>query len=79
MTRKTTVCYTAVFEFIEEHLFQLQPHEIITDYEAGLRLAISRCWPEVTLRGCWFHYEKEMSKAQSPDKITEEKSQRKDN
>lgn len=56
MTRKTAKCYTAVFDFIETHLFKLQPNEIITDFENGMRLAIKQCWPDVTLRGCWFHF-----------------------
>lgn len=56
MTRKTSECYKAVFDFIERNLFKLQPNEIITDYENGMRKAIKECWPEVELHGCWFHY-----------------------
>ncbi|XP_031626897.1 uncharacterized protein LOC116343127 [Contarinia nasturtii] len=27
----------------------------MTDYEDGMRLAIKKKWPKVTIRGCWFH------------------------
>lgn len=56
MTRKTSECYKAVFDFIETKLFRLQPNEIITDYENGMRKAIKECWPGVALHGCWFHF-----------------------
>lgn len=55
MTRKTSECYTAIFEFIEEKLFKLKPKEFMTDYEDGMRLAIKKRWPTATIRGCWFH------------------------
>lgn len=56
MTRKTADCYRAVFNFIEEKLFKLQPTEMMTDFEAGMRQAITKNWPTVVLRGCWFHF-----------------------
>lgn len=56
MTRKTSVAYMAVFKFIEEKLFKLQPAEFMTDYEDGMRLAIRKRWGTVVIRGCWFHY-----------------------
>lgn len=56
MTRKTTECYAAVFEFIEKNIFQLEPYEFITDFEEGMRNAIREQYPNTTLRGCWFHY-----------------------
>lgn len=34
----------------------LEPDEIITDFETGLRHAIRKIFPGVRLRGCWFHY-----------------------
>lgn len=56
MSRKTTECYSAVFDFIEQRLFNLEPTEFMTDYEDGMRLAIKKKWPNVTIRGCWFHF-----------------------
>lgn len=52
MSRKTAACYTAVFKFIEKKLFQLDPKEMMTDFESGMRSAIRKYWPKVTLRGC---------------------------
>lgn len=56
MTRKTAQCYSALFDFIEERLFELKPKEFMTDFEAGMRMAIKKHWPNITLRGCWFHF-----------------------
>lgn len=56
MTSKSQQCYAALFEFIETHIFHMEPNEIITDFEDGLRNAIRNQWPEVILRGCWYHY-----------------------
>lgn len=56
MTRKTALSYQALFKYIEEKVFKLQPEEFMTDYEDGMRLAIKKSWPKVKVRGCWFHY-----------------------
>lgn len=56
MSRKTTESYLAVFKFIEQKLFKFQPTVFMSDYEDGLRKAIRECWPNVTIRGCWFHF-----------------------
>lgn len=56
MTRKSYTCYEAVFKFIENNVFKLEPNEIITDFEGGLRKAINFWYPNTTLRGCWYHY-----------------------
>lgn len=62
MTRKTSMCYLAIFEFIEEKIFKLKPAEIMTDYEDGMRLAIKKRWIGVVIRGCWFHFCRAISK-----------------
>lgn len=54
-TRKSAVSYKAIFKYIDR-IFALQPAEIITDFETGLRKAINETFPNVKLRGCWFHY-----------------------
>lgn len=56
MTSKSQECYASLFKYIEEHIFHMQPDEIITDFEDGLRSAIKNQWPNVILRGCWYHY-----------------------
>lgn len=55
-TKRTNECYEAIFKYIEKYIFQMEPDEIITDFEAGLRLAINKHFPCATLRGCWYHY-----------------------
>lgn len=62
LTRKTTESYVAVFRFIEEKLFKLEPTEFITDYEDGMRLAIRTCWPDIHIRGCWWHLKRAVHK-----------------
>lgn len=56
MTSKSQDCYTALFKYIDEVVFHMQPDEIITDFEDGLRSAIRKQWPKIILRGCWYHY-----------------------
>lgn len=60
MTNRTNECYSAVFKYIEDYIFKLEPDEIITDFEGGLRLAINKYFPQAVLRGCWFHYCKKL-------------------
>lgn len=36
----------------------MQPTEIMTDFEAGMRKAIRSVFPEAVLRGCYFHFKK---------------------
>lgn len=55
-TNRSGACYSAVFKYIEKYIFKLEPDEIITDFEAGLRKSINECYPNVVLRGCWYHY-----------------------
>lgn len=56
MTKKTTECYTAVFQYIESNVFHMEPSEIMTDFEAGMRKSIRHVYPDTILRGCCFHY-----------------------
>lgn len=56
MTRKTSLCYTEVFKYIETNVFSLEPAEIMTDFEAGMRNSIKIMYPKAKLRGCWFHF-----------------------
>lgn len=56
MSNKTTECYAAVFQFIEQEIFKLEPTEFMSDFEAGLRKAIANVYPNAKIRGCWFHY-----------------------
>lgn len=62
MTRKTADSYLALFQFIEEKLFLLQPTEFMTDFEEGMRLAIQKHWPNVRRGTCWFHFKRAVNK-----------------
>lgn len=62
MTRKTSKAYVAVFEFIEQNLFKFNPVLFMTDYEDGMRLAIRKHWPNVSIRGCWFHLKRAINR-----------------
>lgn len=62
MTRKTADAYMAVFKFIEDKLFKLNPNMIMTDYEDGLRLVIRNYWRNVVIKGCWFHLKRAIHK-----------------
>lgn len=56
MTNKRAETYQAIFKYIEENLFRLQPAEFMTDFEAGLRKALNDTYPDASLHGCWYHY-----------------------
>lgn len=56
MTDKSAASYIAVFSYIENNLFKLQPSQFMADFESGLRAAISNFYPTTQLNGCWFHY-----------------------
>lgn len=56
MTKRTSVCYQAMFKYINKNVLKLEPGEIVTDFESGLRHAIRKKFPNVRLRGCWYHY-----------------------
>lgn len=62
MSNKTSQAYTAVFKYIEEKVFNLQPAQIITDYEASLRKSAKECYPMAKIRGCWFHFDRALQK-----------------
>lgn len=56
MKGKKTSTYERLFKYIEDNVWKLQPAQFITDFESGLRKAISNHFPDVPLYGCWYHY-----------------------
>lgn len=56
MSSRKTESYEAVFKYIEDNVFKLEPSGLMTDWEAGMRKALRICFPNADLRGCWFHY-----------------------
>lgn len=62
MTRKTSVAYLSVFEYIEQNIFKLNHTIFMTDYEDGMRLAVRKYWPKVKILGCWFHLKRAVNR-----------------
>lgn len=56
MSNRTTETYTALFRYIEQNTFNLEPTRIITDFEAAMRKGVNICYNQTKLNGCWFHY-----------------------
>lgn len=56
MTKKSEAAYIAVFKYIEENIWKLQPKCFMTDYECGMRNALKIVHPKAKLSACWFHY-----------------------
>lgn len=56
MTSKRMDLYVALLQYIENKLFKLEPKQFITDWENGMRKAISTVYPNVILHGCWYHF-----------------------
>lgn len=56
MTNKRAETYEKIFEYIETHLFKLQPSQFMADFEKGIRKAIQNYFPQAALYGCWYHY-----------------------
>lgn len=48
--------YYRIFTELKSLQPGLAPISIMTDFETGLRNAFVKAFPQVTLRGCWFHF-----------------------
>lgn len=69
MDRKTTSAYVEVFKYLQKVLKNTVITKCMSDYENGLRLALRTVFPNIILRGCYFHFAKcifEMSLALLP-------------
>lgn len=62
MSRKTADAYIALFNYIQKNIIDLEPTEIISDFEGGLRKAVNTVFPRTRLRGCWFHFKMAITK-----------------
>lgn len=59
MVDRQTESYCRLLQFLRNVLqlnIDYDNVQIITDFEQGLRNAISRVLPEANNSGCWFHY-----------------------
>lgn len=56
MSRKTTVAYAHIFNYIENNIITLRCHSMMTDYEVAFRKALRELHTDIVLNGCWFHF-----------------------
>lgn len=45
-----------MFNYINDSIFKFEAQSFMLDYEVALRKSLRTCFPEVVLKGCWFHY-----------------------
>lgn len=53
---KKTETYERVLTACKNRYPELNPKEIITDFERAEKNAIEKVYPEAKLRSCYFHY-----------------------
>lgn len=56
LTRATAIAYKAVFRYVEDNIFKLQPARFMADFEAAMRKAIADLYPNTKINGCWYHF-----------------------
>jgi MULE transposase domain len=61
MTCKKSPCYKEIFQRLKD-VFDLNPKEIMSDWELSIRKAAGEVFPDARLFGCWFHFCQVISK-----------------
>ncbi|KAF4517871.1 hypothetical protein B566_EDAN001825, partial [Ephemera danica] len=57
MSHKSQAAYHALFSYVKNTLCpQMDPTNIMTDYETSLQNALRQVFPAAACSGCWFHY-----------------------
>ena len=56
MIHKDEELYTAVILKIQSLIPQIQPTNIMSDWEKGSRNAFKQIYPGARIYGCWFHF-----------------------
>lgn len=78
MERKTEKAYIKVFETLKTLLEATEVNLCMADYETALRKAVQKVFPEISVKGCFFHYKKAvlrrirklgLENADTPDEI----------
>ena len=62
LTNKQRATYTRMFDMVKALKPNLSPQAINCDYEQAAFLAMKDCFPEVEIRGCFFHLAQNMRK-----------------
>lgn len=45
-----------MLNYIDDSIFKFNAQSFMLDYETALRKSLTTCFPQVALKGCWFHY-----------------------
>lgn len=56
MCDKKTVSYEAIFQYINNNIYDMQPASFMTDFERGMGKALKQTFPQAKLNTCWYHY-----------------------
>lgn len=56
MAKRTVSAYRDVFHKVMEVCPQWKPKNIMCDFESALHSALREVFPEVIVKGCWFHF-----------------------
>ncbi|XP_053618109.1 uncharacterized protein LOC128679717 [Plodia interpunctella] len=77
LNRKTEEIYTTLFQVLKEHIPDWEPLIYVTDYEQAAMNAISKVFPSVEVKGCYFHFSHNVWKKAKALNLTKEKRLRK--
>lgn len=55
MTHRKKALYKKVFKFLRDQ-FHFKPDKVMSDFESGMRNAITQIWINAHISGCFFHY-----------------------
>lgn len=56
MSHRITEAYTSLFSELKRIAPNMNPYEIISDYEEAERNACKEAFPNAKIIGCYFHY-----------------------
>lgn len=56
MSSKTEHCYTSLFQYINNNIFDMDCQAVLTDYENAMRNAVKSVCTSAQKDQCWFHY-----------------------
>ena len=56
MSRRRAIDYVKVFRSLKKLAPNMKVEEIVSDFERGLWKAVHRVFPDVSMRGCAFHF-----------------------
>ena len=56
MDKRTESSYTALFKYVNENIFKLEPSSFMTDFEVAMQKSLRHVFTEATTYSCWFHF-----------------------